>query len=248
MKINRNQINSFGKLESKKKADKCDGCHGEKPEPKDSFVGGLKLGLGYTLDPLGTGVEAFEQTFVNGKGLKENTFRSAFMEVSGDTHKDHSISRYLGEGIGLLIGSSMQAATGGAIAAVTGLIGIGAGIFGIHKTITEPEEKVTPKEVKPEGTFGEGFKAGFGVAIDPVGTGLETTESFLVNGKGIHENTMKTVSEDMTVEAHNSKWNLMKTLGAVGGAVTGSICNIATGGLLPLGTAVADVVKTLTDD
>lgn len=243
MKINTNQVNTFNQLKNKKAGDKCDGCPEQELTPKDSFVGGLKLGLGYTLDPIGTGLEAFEQTFVNGKGLKENTFRSAFMEMAGDVHKDNSLERYLGEGAGLLIGGALQAATGGVIAAATGLFSFGAGLFGIGKTLEA--EPAIEAEAKPEGTFKEGFNAGFGVSIDPIGAGMETTESFLLDGKGIHENTIKTVSEDLTVEAHKSRWNLRKTLGAVAGAVSGSICNIATGGLLPLGTFVADVIKTL---
>jgi len=242
--INRGQTNITGVTQQKGK-EKCDGCPGEKPEPKDSFVSGLKLGLAYTLDPVGVAMETAEEVLVDGKGPKDNTFKSAFMEVAGDVHKDQSLSRYLGQTVGVLTGGAMQAATGGAIAAVTGLVSFGAGLFGFMKTLSEPGVEKEPE--KPKGDFGKGFSAGFGIAVDPFGVTLEKADSLLVSGEGMHENTFKTVAEDMTEDAHRSKCTPGQIFGAVAGAFTGAACNVITGGALPVATGIIDIFKTLFD-
>lgn len=213
-------------------------------EPADSFVGGLKIGLGYTLDPLGVGIESFEQIVLNGKGINKNEYQSAFGAIAGKNHKDHSLSRYIGEGVGLVVGGAMQAATGGAIALATGLISAGTAAYGVFKTLDAPPHECGHKCDKPEGTFGEGLKAGFGIAADPFGVAVEKAESFLIDGKGIHENGVKTVADDLTVDAHKSSWNLKKAIGAAAGFVGGVLCDVATGGLLPIGTVIADIIKT----
>lgn len=248
-------INGFRNMANLKKSEgqaktvKHDEGHEDVPV-KDSFAGGLKLGLSYTLDPVGTGLEAFEQIFIDGKCPKGNKFKSAFMEVSAGVHSDKSVGRWFGEAAGLLIGSALQGVTGGAIAVATGLISTGAGIYGIAKTIdsateTKHGDHDHDHEVKLEGTFKEGLKGGFGIAIDPFGTAAETTNSLLIDGKCIRHNDIKTVSEDMSAEAHKSKWNLPKTLGTITGFIGGTACNIATGGLLPVGTGIVDIWKTV---
>ena len=218
---------------------------------KDSFTSGLKLGLSFSLDPIGAGMESFEQTFINGKCARGNKFKSAFMEVSEGVHGDKSVSRYFGEATGLLIGGALQGVTGGAIALATGLISTGAGLYGIAKTIIansevrhDDHDHDHDQEV-PDGTFKEGLKGGFGIAIDPFGMAAETTNSLLIDGKCIRHNDIRTIGEDMSTEAHNSKWNLEKALGMTAGYIGGTACNVVTGGLLPLGTAMADIWKTL---
>ncbi len=205
---------------------------------KPTFWDGMKLGIGYFVDPLGRIMENWENVAVNGLPLRDNYSQTLFERLSEDAHKGNSFAKYAGAGIGIVSGITTLA-----IATVPyGSMAVGTFVYDGIKTFGKGEKKIAEPDYSP--TFWEGLKGGFGIGVDPAGFFLENIERNLVNGKGIDENRIRSVTESLTRDARKgNSWK--KYIGGVIGLGSGTLVSYLTLGLVPLGTGIYDVIASV---
>lgn len=200
---------------------------------KPGFKEGLKLGAGYYVDPLGRMLQNWENVAINGRALRETYSQTLFERLGDDARTGNSVGKYVGAGLGIA-----AAAATIAIASVPyATMAVSTFAFDMYKTFSN-ERAVPDTEYHP--SFWEGARGGFGIGVDPAGFVFENLERNLVNGKGIDENRVVSVTQHLTRDARQgNSWR--KYVGGAVGLGVGSLISYASFGAVPLITAVYDI-------